>query len=518
MKIAYNIKTFAIASMLGLSLTSCSDWLKVDMNDQVLENSLFSNYNGFRAALNGIYLSMNDLYTSYLGAGGIDVMAQYYYVTENDNHTMRMYSGYKYTDSAFETVNSYIWSSLYTLLANTNVLIEHTDDNADVLTAEQRALMRGEALALRAFFHFDLLRLYGPIYSLNPNEVCIPYQGSSHREIQPLLPADEVLGYIIRDLKDAEALLSEYDPVITSGVGDIVLVDDGTSAYDSYYRQIRLNYYAVEAMLARAYLWKGDKAEAYKYAKTNVIDKITTDKLTVFPWTKREDVLSESAPDNIFSSEVMFALYNSKRLNNLNNALFASSLARSSRLAFVGSSLGADSKVGSFYDDPNDLRRKMWSIVEPTEAEIQDAINNNLPVTNSLAFNKYINPSGDTQSTTKPTTFRYMIPLIRLSEMYFIAAETTADSDEAFSLINTVRNHRECANVSKDTSFDNALTYEMAREVIGEGQLFYFYKRRAVENMISGTSPDGTYPMLLNNYVMPLPQSELDQRVIVGSN
>lgn len=517
MKFTYNIKALAIASALGLSLSSCNDWLKVDMNDQVLENTLFSNYSGFRASLNGIYLSMNDLYTSYLGAGGIDVMAQYYNVTENDNHSMRLYSGYKYNDAAFETINSNIWSNLYTLLANTNVLIEHTDDNADVLTAEQRGLVRGEALALRAFFHFDLLRLYGPIYSQNPDEVCIPYQNSSRREIQPLLPASQVLGLIIDDLKEAESLLSQYDPIIESGVGDVVLVDDGTSAYDSYYRQIRLNYYAVEAMLARAYLWKGDNAEAYRYAKNNIIDKITTDRLEVFPWTKREDVLSETAPDYIFSSEVMFALYNSRRLNNLYNIYFASTLARSSRLTFVGSSLGADSKVGTFYDDPNDYRRKMWEIVEPTEAEKQDAINNNLPLTNSLAFNKYVNNSGDAQSTTKPTTFRYMIPLIRLSEVYLIAAETTTDQDEAYSFINAVRNHRECANVAKDSGFDNALTYEFAREVIGEGQLFYFYKRRAVVNMISGTSAAGTYTMLLNNYVLPLPQSELDQRVLVGA-
>ncbi|MDE6395392.1 MAG: RagB/SusD family nutrient uptake outer membrane protein, partial [Duncaniella sp.] len=261
MKIAYNIKAFATASLLGLSLASCTDWLKVDMNDQVMENTLYTNYSGFRAALNGVYLGMNDLYTTHLGAGAIDVMAQYYYVTENDNHSMRMYSGYKYNDAGFESINSNIWSSLYTLLANTNVLLEHTDDDAAVLTPEQRGLIRGEALALRAFFHFDLLRLYGPIYSQTPDEVCIPFQGSSRREIQPLLPASEVIGLIIDDLKEAEALLREYDPIITSGVGNVIMVDDGTSAYDSSYRQIRLNYYAVEAMLARAYLWKGDRAE-----------------------------------------------------------------------------------------------------------------------------------------------------------------------------------------------------------------------------------------------------------------
>ena len=517
MKILSAIKAFTAASLIGSGLVSCTDWLKVDMTDQVMENTLFSSYSGYRAALNSIYQHMNDIYTTHLGAGAIDVMAQYYYVTENDNHTMRMYSGYKYNDAAFESINSTIWSSLYTLLANTNALLEHTGDDNGVLTESQRGLLRGEALALRAFFHFDVLRLYGPIYSQEPDKVCIPYQGTSRREVQPLLPADEILGYIIRDLKEAESLLHEYDPILTDGVGNVIMVDDGTSAYDTSYRQIRFNYFAVETMLARAYLWKGDNAEAYRYAKGVISNQHTPDGNLIFPWAKREDVQAEN-PDNIFSTEVIFALYNSRRLAALNNAFFTSTLSRSSRLTFFGSSLTGDSKVASFYDDPNDLRRKMWEIVEPTEAEIKDAIANNTVATNSLAFNKYINPAGDAASTTKATTYRYMIPLIRLSEVYLIAAEATTDESEAFELINTVRRNRECSNVTVESGLDRALTYEMAREVIGEGQLFYFYKRRAMQEIISGTSASTPYTISLNNYVLPIPESELEQRVLVSGN
>jgi hypothetical protein len=54
----------------------------------------------------------------------------------------------------------------------------------------------------------------------------------------------------------------------------------------------------------------------------------------------------------------------------------------------------------------------------------------------------------------------------------------------------------------------------MAREVIGEGQLFYFYKRRAMTEIISGTSIDGKYNMQLSNYTLPLPDSEIEERNI----
>lgn len=56
----------------------------------------------------------------------------------------------------------------------------------------------------------------------------------------------------------------------------------------------------------------------------------------------------------------------------------------------------------------------------------------------------------------------------------------------------------------------------MAREVIGEGQLFYFYKRRNAAQLISGTSAE-PYNMVSTNYVWPIPQEELNKRVLVGN-
>ena len=49
--------------------------------------------------------------------------------------------------------------------------------------------MKGEALGLRAFLHFDLLRLYGPISSENPNGEAIPYRTTFDNEATPVLSA-----------------------------------------------------------------------------------------------------------------------------------------------------------------------------------------------------------------------------------------------------------------------------------------------------------------------------------------
>ena len=305
MKNMIKAKVIAAVALLGFGFSSCNDWLEVKMQDKIMENALFADYKGYMTALNGVYIGMLDLYSRSLTTGALDVMAQYYNVSQNNNHSMKLYATYLYSDPSIETATTSIWNQAYTLLANTNVIIEHTDN--DMLTPQQHAVIRGEALALRAFIHFDLLRLYGPIFSEDSKKVCIPYQASSKREIQPMLPADEVLEKVIADLREAESLLVLHDPIITEGVKNSSVSDDGATSYDMSFRQLRLNYYAVQVLLARAYMWKGDNATAYKIAKEQILDKITTKDLEVFPWVTKEQTEINGRPDLLFSSEVMFS-------------------------------------------------------------------------------------------------------------------------------------------------------------------------------------------------------------------
>ena len=57
------------------------------------------------------------------------------------------------------------------------------------------------------------------------------------------------------------------------------------------------------------------------------------------------------------------------------------------------------------------------------------------------------------------------------------------------------------------------------REVIGEGQLYFYYKRLAMEEILSGSEfneEEWTESMDLQYYVWPLPKTETDQRVNVN--
>ena len=498
-----NIKAFfmiiSLAAILMVSASSCAEWLKVDMEDGIMEDALYSDDEGFMTVLNGIYTNLNGTYGQFWSMGALDVMAQYYNVPATGDHPYKLYATYSYNDSNFDTASGNLWTNLYNLIANINVLIDHCDKEGSAITEQYYPIVKGEALALRAMLHFDMLRFYGPIYSAETEtQPAIPYLDiPNNKEMVAISSAKEVAGKVLRDLNEAAKLL-ENDPIRTDGVQSSE-PETPNETNDFRYRQYRLNYYAVQGLLARLYLWTGDKTKAYTCV-FNLLKEIT--EKNTFPWVDRASASDISNPDRVFSTEVMFGLYNTSR-ENLYNSLFAQSL-EGNALTFVGGLSGETSKVATFYGEnsSSDYRKKMWEEVVVSSSE-EDA-----NMTSSSYFLKY-------QGITTDSHYRYMIPLMRTSEMYLILAECTTDLAEAISCINTIRWNR---NLTEEVEFteEERSTYimnEFAREVIGEGQLFYYYKRNAMEEIPSGTSANTTYNMVVpDNYVVPLPTTETNNR------
>ena len=190
------IKCLFVAGTLSVSTSSCSDWLEVDMEDSILETTLYSTNEGFLTVLNGIYSSLNQssLYGGMLGMTGVDIMAQYYNVGSTaTSHTYFYYASYDYTSSEFDGASGSLWSNMYSLIANDNLLMEKCDEPGAAIYERYYPLVKGEALALRAMMHFDLMRFYGPIYSeATASQTCLPYQETSERSVLPLVKSKTV--------------------------------------------------------------------------------------------------------------------------------------------------------------------------------------------------------------------------------------------------------------------------------------------------------------------------------------
>lgn len=487
-------------TILCFLLGSCNSWLEVTPEDRIMENDLFVDGEGYLKALSGVYSELNSasLYGRNLTMGMLDVMAQYYSAGGIENHSFELYAKYDYGQSGYKSRLNTIWSGLYELIANCNVIIEKCGDENPLLTKTEWALIKGEALALRGMLHFDLLRMFGPVYRDETKATkCMPYMVSADRLVQPLLSAEEILGRVIGDLQAAEGLLKDYDPVIQTGA---VAYGDANIAMS--YRQYRLNYFAVKALLARAYLWGNDRVSARQYA-VDVITACQQEGAELFPFVTREALFERNKyPDRMFSTEVLFSAYNSSRVTSFND-MFVSTLSATSLLTLTGGYGGF--RMEELYDSEEDYRKSMWNTAIVNSNEV-------------LYFQKY---QDVTDSKDISAAYRYMIPLLRISEMYLIAAECTDNVEEAARLyLNKLRLHRGCIDYQVDDQdfLQYLITAEFRREFLGEGQMFFYYKRKGMETIPEGKNASGNMNMELENYVFPLPESETSQRTDINKD
>lgn len=466
-------------------MVSCDSWLEVKPYDKISEGELQKSEEGYQKMLNGIYIDLNSdaLYGQSLSVEMIEVMGGAYAIG-TDNSVWGNYkdlSNYQYGTEYWRNRLDQTWNKAYALILNCNKILENIDQNQGLFTGGNYYAVKGEALALRAMLHFDMLRLFGPVYAKDSDKKAIPYYNKQTNSPEPILTAKEVAEKVVADLEEARILLAN-DPVKTEGTlmsGS----QDGTSNFMRY-RALRLNYYAVEALLARVNLYMGNKTEAFKYAT----DVIKTADQGIFPFVDKSLVIGSPAdPDRIFSSEVLFALTNTSRSkihknfydpSRLPNYVFRMDDNLMSNIVYGGAAT-----TGGYQDDYR--YRANW-----------------IATGSNRYFYKYSDmvANGSIQNT--------MIPMIRLGEMFLIAAESQSDNlANGVQYVNALRRNRGVANLQ--TLTPDLLKYEYIRELYGEGQLFYLYKR--LNSDIITSSNANKNPKASNLiFVVPLPDSETE--------
>ncbi len=463
--------------LLPFLLGSCNKWLDVQPEDKLTEQQIYSSREGINEVLNALYLKLgsNNLYGQNLTLDKLDLFAHRYHAFAT-NSLYYNYIHHEYNDETVRKTIANIWDGLYGVIGNANQFLANLKKYPGILTAAQEEQYMGEALAIRSLAYFDLLRLYGPVYAQNPTAKSIPYYRTIGAVVGDFLPADQVLQYILEDLDQAIKYLGK-DPIITQ---------NGTDNYNSY----RLNLYATQVLKARALMWRGgtaDKAQALVLAKQVIANAAK------FPWITHANITGSAADaDRIFSTEVLFGTFNSK-LYDLQNTLFSSSI---SELRIL--STGPGNYVETVYEGNQGDYRFVYSWPYPSGG--------------AVTFRTFIKYQ-DMSSTS--LTRRFTVPLIKLSEVYYIAAECETDQAQALTYLNTVRQKRNLlVNVTNYNNFRTELTKEYLKEFYGEGQLWYYYKRNgftsiASPNLVSGV---GNFPIPLATYVFPIPDSELSSR------
>lgn len=469
MRIKHNFFLFAYLSLVLLGL-SCKKWIEVTPKTQIESSQFFKDRMGYVEALNGAYIKMvsPQLYGREMTFGSVDILGRIYPIaagTVGDVNVNDMYNG-KYLNAApYSTITS-IWNNSFNIIANLNNLLANIDQSdRSIFQPNEYEKIKGEALGLRAYLHFDLLRLFTKSYRDGAgNSAGIPYVINYAPTITPKGTVKDVIEKIINDLKAAESLLK---------------IDESES--DIQPRQERFNYYAVKGTLARVYLWKLDEINALAKA-----DELIAIRATRFPFVSLPAVsAADPARNRVFTTEHLFGLTSTRLKDNYAGLL---DTARNN-----GTWKMTAPFVNEVYENINtDYRRQFLIRDLVADPQIPDAIK-------GIWYGKLYQPSISNR-----------MPLIKIPEMYYIAAECTATNDpqRATGYLNLVRAARGLSPLGSGLSTIRVLDEirkEYRKEMPLEGQMFYFYKRL---NYTTVPGFSGAYPK--ENYVLPLPQQEID--------
>lgn len=153
---------------------------------------------------------------------------------------------YAYSNSLHETDNVPFWSRFYFYIYTANTVLENLE-NSPAVTSDVKQQLTGEAKFIRAFSYFYLLNFFGDVPLLLTTDYRV--NASATRTDK-----NQVWTQILADLKDAKSILnSNY------------VESDGVSSKTSTER-VRPNKWAATALLARAYLYTKDWANAEEQA------------------------------------------------------------------------------------------------------------------------------------------------------------------------------------------------------------------------------------------------------------
>ena len=159
-----------------------------------------------------------------------------------------------------------LWNQLYAIVINANTIINRAKriqvGSSD--SVELRQLI-GEAYAVRALTYFDLVRWFAPPWNCPPfsqagSALGVPLVDSSYPQNrnQLLYPSRNTVAqtyaHIVNDIDSGLVYLPTNGNVINTGVVDPSLF------------KIRLNYFGLNALAARVYLYENDYTDAVNTA------------------------------------------------------------------------------------------------------------------------------------------------------------------------------------------------------------------------------------------------------------
>lgn len=482
MKRIYKLLTL---SLLLIATTSCGDeWLNTVPSDSVPADEAVTTLKAAEVALTGVYdgLQGNSDRVSYYGARMF-----YYGDVRGDDmqaRTQGKRSSNSYEMRYVEDDAPNMWNVPYNVLRRANSLLQAIElGQIEDATESEVTSIKAEALVIRALVHFDLCRIYGNPYTMdNGASLGVPI-------VTEPLPIDalpsrstvaEVYTQVLKDLDDALA---------TNG-----LKDEKNYGY--------VNTWFAKGLQARVNLYMGNNDAALDHAE-DVIDNSPYEL-----WTNEEYVNGWYSSDE-GRKEMLFEIVNESNDDWTDRE----------GIAYLMSEDGYDALIAtkSFIDllesDSDDVRNGIL-IPATSVAGIMKEYGDE-----PIFVNKF--PADPSSGEMRLNS----LPIMRLSEIYLIAAEAAAkipNATKAADHLNEIvlRANPSATPVSAANVTVERVLLERKKELIGEGHRFFDAMRNDV-TITRYTDPEDRgfhYPLITESQqfdrtyfrtILPIPFSEI---------
>ncbi len=380
-----------------------------------------------------------------------DLMADNAYQSLSNSNRYTVYSLNTFT-VADGNVSGF-WNAAYNTILRCNNVI-----NSNIAANANLNQYKGEAYAIRALCYFTLVRYFSKPYTENPAGLGVPIVTSYNPDFYPSRnKVSEVYALINSDLTQAYSLMTQY------------------------INSTQFSKYAAKGLQAKVYLTMGDNTNA----KAAALDVINNGGFTAVTAANYVSYWNNALPrtDKV---ETLFEVSSDAVANNGFDAL-----PNIYSQAGYGDLLASDVLYNLFA--ATDIRKSLYST----------GIRGGLA---AVFVNKYPNTFGSDVSDTK---------VLRLSEMYLIAAEASLPGNEldALTYVNYITSRRGAVAIASTGPqlFEDIIS-ERRKELAFEGDRYLDLQRLKRDVVRSTNYPSSARTILYNDNrrLLPIPQSELD--------
>lgn len=464
--------------------SSCSDFLDMQPSNSSNAEDAIATTSDAQVMINGIMRSMTS--SSYYGRNFFmygDAKGGDFTVYQQGRGLDALYT---FNHSATSGSFSGFWTTGYNCILQINNLLENIekiksagDDSFDKY--------EGEALTLRAMVYFDLVRLYGKPYNYDKTSYGVPLTTSTlNADAQPTRASvEEVYTQIMSDLTAGKALLADDK--------------DQNDGYIGYYGNL------AEQARVKLYMenYDGALADAEEIINSGEFTLYTPSQWTA-SWSKQ------------FGTESIFelAVYSTEAdLGTTSLGYYL--MKRGLKNGASGWFMASDYFLERLAEDPTDVRWNVMSEDETASGHLGSCT-------------KYMG-GPDMEGDGKDTPTAVNIKVIRLSEIYLIAAEaalhaTNPDATKAADYLNAIRcRSPKLAKATAATVSDDMILAERSKELFGEGQRFFdlIRKNRTItyDDEFGGLAVTGrekTIDRTFGKTVLPISQDEINANPALG--